>query len=91
MRYKVLFTKIKNNHSRLRTDTVEGTTESLPELDKMFIMFGQSLTEGMNTRMVNTSPVKKIEVVDGVYIITTESGSEYSIKVLEELVESGAI
>lgn len=90
MKYKVLFTKIKNNHDRLRTNTVEGVTQELPTLDNMFVMFGKSLTEGMAARVINTSPVKKIEMIDNIYMLTTESGSEYSVKVLEEIGDENA-
>ncbi len=82
--YQVLFSKVKNDHARLRTDTMEGIATDLPEIDKQFVVYGKPLESG-SFRRVNTSPVKQIDNIDGVYFLTTESGSVYSVKVLAEI------
>lgn len=79
--YIVLFTKIKNDHARLRTDTMEGVTTELPEVNKQFVIYGKALESG-SFRRLNTSIVKSIEMQEDVYMLTTESGSLYSVKIL---------
>lgn len=84
MMYRVKLTKIKSNHTNLRTDTVEGVTAELPTKDKSFNLIGESLTEGMNARLVYTTEVQSVESVDMLYKFTTLN-SEYHLQVLEEI------
>jgi hypothetical protein len=78
--HKIKFTKVKNDHNRLRDNIIEGQCNNLPELDKPFIFTGPGKEFG--TRLVQTSPVKTIEIIDNLYRVTTESKSVYKIEVL---------
>jgi len=80
MMYKVKFTKIKADHDKLRSETVEGVTRELPVEGKSFVLLGEGLEFG--TRCVNTSPVKKVEKEGHKYILQTESGSTYQVDFL---------
>ena len=53
--FKVKLTKIKSNHKNLRTDTVEGFSNSLPTVGEPFNMWGEGLEFG--TRWITTTPV----------------------------------
>jgi len=86
MMFAVKFTKVKNNHNRIRTDEVLGKTDELPQVGKPFILIGEGLEFG--NRMVNTSPVKEIERHQpNLFVLTTESGSIYHVQVLGVLDE----
>lgn len=66
--------------SKFRTETIEGDAPDMPIIGKPFYVFGKSLTEGANVRVVQTSPVKQIDSEEeGEYIISTESGSRYHL------------
>lgn len=79
--FKVRFTKVKNDHERLRDDVIEGTCELLPEIDKSFVMVAAARDAGM-VRMINTSPIQTCVAINGVYMVKTTSGSLYNIEVL---------
>lgn len=83
--YNVIFRKIRNNHSRLRDGVIEGVTHELPELEKSFVFLGDGKLFG--TRVVNTSPVKNIEIIGNKYQLFTESGSLYEVEVVGEFDE----
>lgn len=84
--YAVKFSKLKNDHNRLRTDEILGKTQELPQVGKQFVLFGEGLEFG--TRCVNTSPVKSVERHQpDLFVITTESGSIYNVQVLGVLNE----
>jgi hypothetical protein len=78
---KIRMTKLTGGKA-LRTNTVDGECESLPEEGSSFIMFAKPL-EGGSLRLVQTSPVVTVEQErDSRYVITTESGSKYQIDLL---------
>lgn len=79
--FKVRFTKVKNDHNRLRDDVIEGTCEVLPEVGKSFVMLAPPRDAG-NGRMINTSPIQTCVVINGAYMVKTASGSLYKIEVL---------
>lgn len=74
----------------LRTDTVEGETDTYPVVGRSFLLLGKGLDYGM--RVVRTSPVQKIireteredlttDTGYETYIVTTETGSEYQVEI----------
>lgn len=71
----------------LRTQTVTGVTLELPCPGESFAMLAPSLTPGMSTRLVSTSPVKAVAFwnkPEGGYDtakFTTASGSQYLLKI----------
>jgi hypothetical protein len=74
---KVQFTKIKNNHDRLRDDVIVGTSK-VPEVGKCFCLV--ALPKGAATfRGVNTSMVMSIDIIDGGWLLHTRSGSIYEV------------
>ena len=87
MSYLVEFRKLKTDHSRIRSDVIEGVTERLPEIGKSFGMAAESLDPEVKSkggfRVVTTSPVQKIDVVGLTYIFHTVNGSIYEVKVLK--------
>lgn len=85
MTYKVKLTKIKSNHSNLRTDVIEGTTYALPEVGDSFAMFGEPLDPTVgNVRGVYTTEIKVCERVGNEFQFVTEN-STYKLEVLEEI------
>ena len=79
-RYKVALTKIKSNHSVLRTDIVEGATEELPEKGKVFQLIGNGLKFG--NRIVTTSEVQFVEKQNDEYRFNTLN-STYNLRIIE--------
>ena len=86
--YKVTLTKLSNNKNALRTSDVVGACFNLPEIDKPFRIFGAGIEFG--NRMVTTSPVKSIEIIDDVIRFNTLN-STYSLKVKEEVQEDAEV
>jgi hypothetical protein len=84
--YKVLLTKIKSNHSNLRTDTVEGVVLDLPEKGKSIVLVGKPLIVGMDARVVATTEIQNVEKLGEEYQFVTLN-STYKLKVLEEINE----
>lgn len=82
MKHKVRLTKIKSTHSNLRTDIIEGETDELPEVGKHFLLLGVSLTQGMDTRMVTTTKIQTVNIVNSEYEFTTLN-STYKLEVLK--------
>lgn len=83
MSYKVKLTRIKSNHENLRTNEVEGETQTFPpDLNKPFSLIGQSLS-GLGYRFVQTTPIVELtEEAIGVYRFKTLN-SEYTLERLE--------
>lgn len=75
---------------RLRTDSVEGVTQTLPTVGQQFFMAAESLTKAddgspMGHRQVNTSVVTELVYADDVWTFTTHSGSKYMLeRIIEE-------
>jgi len=63
--------KISNNENKLRSKSVEGEFQNLPEVGHSFHIIGESLTEGIPYRIVSTSIVKEIEKIEKGYKIVT--------------------
>lgn len=81
--YKVKLTKIRSNHSNLRTDTVEGVVQNLPEVGSTLQLVGEGLEFG--NRLVYTTEIKNVEQIDNTYQFNTLN-SVYKLEVLEEIV-----
>ena len=75
--YQVILKKIESNHTNLRTNEIEGRTLSLPEISKNFVLVGESLTPGLDARVVTTTEIKSIE----------QSGKKYTFKTLNSTYE----
>jgi hypothetical protein len=78
---KVRLSNISSNHTMLRTNRVEGVTESLPQKGSIFIMLAQALDPRFQLRRVNTSQIESVEVCEGKYIFKT-SNSVYELEIL---------
>lgn len=83
--YKVKLTKVKSTNTNLRTDTVEGVTNSLPEVGKVVRIFGEGLEFG--TRVVTTSTVQSVEKISNEYVFNTLN-STYKLEILEVLTDT---
>ena len=81
----VKLTKIESTHSNLRTNDMEGKTGSIPEVGYDIMVFGQSLTPGMDARVIHTTEVK-----ESVYDKTTKTftfktqNSTYTLEILDK-------
>lgn len=91
MKYQVKFSKINNNHNKLRDDEIIGFCTDLPEVEKQFVLFApprdqKVAPQGMAYfRMVNTSLIKEKSQNGKVFDFKTESGSQYRVEILEYL------
>ena len=56
----VVLTRLQSSHQNLRSDEIEGTAPSLPQVGKNFILFGDPLAKGAIARLVATTPVKRL-------------------------------
>lgn len=79
--YKVKLTKIESNHGNLRTNEVEGLSWDLPTIGDNFSVIGDSLTEGMDARVVTTTEIKSVEHFDTHCIFKTLN-STYKLEIL---------
>lgn len=78
----VKLTKVKTNHSRVRTHSMEGQTVALPEVGKRFQVFGEPLSGDGDIRVITTSVVQKCSpVVDDKMMIETLN-SIYEVELL---------
>jgi len=68
----------------IRTSEVFGELDSPVRVGASLVMYAQSLTPDKAFRMVTTSPITKIERIrDGVFLLTTETGSLYQLDDVE--------
>jgi hypothetical protein len=81
--YKVKLTKVESNHNNLRTNEIEGITQELPSVGKSFQLVGESLTQGMNARIVYTTEIQFVENMGNEYMFKTLN-STYKVEVLGE-------
>ncbi len=86
MSYKVTLIKKTSAHNNVRTNTVDGYCESLPEIGKKFMLLGEGLEFG--TRMVMTSFVKEVERVpsweDLILIKFKTENSTYELEAVKQ-------
>lgn len=74
----VTFEKVKNDHDRLRDDSIEGWCAELPTEGKPFIMTAPPRDMG-DGRLVTTNIVTEVEEEGGIYTFKTASGSIYRV------------
>jgi len=79
--YNVTLTKVLGG-DRVRTDIVTGTCVDYPIIGESFAMVSESLTFGLDLRIVRTSTVKSIKEEDNMIIFETEN-STYKLIVIE--------
>lgn len=53
--------KVTSVHQNVRTKTMLGATYKLPELNRPFIIYGESLTPGAAFRRIYTTPVISVK------------------------------
>lgn len=70
-----------------RTQTIFGEVQSNVEVGKSLVMLGKPLDPAMMARLVTTSPIAKIEPIQGGIIFEPSTGSLYQ---LDDVSESDA-
>lgn len=71
------------SNTPLRTDTIEGCFESLPEEGRVFRIIGAAITPGADGRMITTSTVQKVNK-NGFTILFDTHNSKYKLELLDE-------
>jgi len=79
--YKVRLTKVRSNHTNLRTNTVEGETVSLPEKGKSFTLIADPLNPNADFRSVETTAIELVEKMGSEFMFHTQN-STYKLEVL---------
>lgn len=79
--YQVRVTKLSDNKNAMRTESIEGEAQNLPEIGKSFVVIGEGLEFGH--RLFNTSMVQNIEERDNKLIIKTLN-SLYQVEILNK-------
>lgn len=75
-----VFKKIKNDHAALRDDVIYMDICSDIKVGEPVLLFGPPRDVDVGSRMVQTSPVRSVDAIDGLTTrFTTESGSVYEI------------
>ncbi len=72
--YNVTLTKVLGG-DRVRTDIVEGTCLNYPIIGESFAMVAESLTFGLDLRIIRTSTVKSINKQDKLITFETENST----------------
>lgn len=86
---RVKFTNVYRDQTLpggLRTTSVEGECEGIPDIGKTFRLIAAPLMIGGTLRYIETSRIAEMDILDHIVTITTESGSIYTIEVLDEIV-----
>lgn len=79
---KVCLTRIESTHNNLRTDVVEGEALWEPVVGSHFVMTAKSLTDPVKTRVITTSTITSISLLDNRIFFETEN-STYCLEKLE--------
>lgn len=79
--HNVKLTRISSSHRNLRTDTVIGTCNRLPELHCHFGMYAEPIDPSKDIRYVQTTPVTELTVEGQLYKFRTKN-SVYELEVL---------
>lgn len=84
----VVLARVESSHGEVRTDTVGGWCERLPEVGQQFLLVGPPLERPDGFRIVRTTAVEKImhcsEKTGGVQVITFSTrNSIYTLEVLD--------
>lgn len=81
----VKLTKIESTHTNLRTNEMIGKTGSIPEVKYNIQVFGESLTEGKNMRVIETTEIKEstYDKATKTFVFKTQN-STYSLEILDK-------
>jgi len=79
---KAKLKKINSNHNNLRTDTVEGHIDFLPEVNLPFMIKAEPIDPNADIRLVWTTPVKSVQYIDSNTIVFETKNSTYEIELL---------
>ena len=60
---KAKLTKLKSNHTQLRTDVIEGMIPLLPKVGLSFSIYAKPLDEAADVRIVTTTPIEHLTEV----------------------------
>lgn len=82
--FKINLEKFESTNTNLRTKTVLGQTDELPEVNHTFVMMAESLTPGGTFRYIETSLVKEIVSQDDKVIRFKTENSTYQINIVDE-------
>lgn len=74
--------KLESTHSNIRTPETIGELRCLPEVGIPIILYSDPLTKGANIRIIQTTPAKRVEQLEGGSYIVTTSHSTYHLAVL---------
>ncbi len=77
--FNTILEKISHNPNALRTNSVIGYYLALPKIGERFEMVSKSLTEGLEARLISTSPVSSITKIDEKVTEFTTLNSRYRI------------
>src|SRR2546421_7832617 len=82
---KVKFHKISNNHTRIRSEVIEGKTTAWPTVGKQFFLTAEPFENPKAAmRWLQTNVIREIIYNEtGLVIFKTESGSIYAVEALE--------
>ena len=78
-------TKIRSNHSNVRTDTMIGTAGSIPEVGQVFVIVNGNPIEtdkGQSGRMIQTTEVIDVVKLNAFQYMFKTQNSEYRFDVL---------
>jgi len=79
MTFKGTITKISDNDNAVRTPSMDGYFDNLPEIGERFNIIGESLTKGLTARLISTSPVQGMDI-SGRYIMFKTENSDYTLE-----------
>lgn len=80
---KIKLSKISGGKN-IRTQEVIGEWTNEPlEIGKVVELISTPLTEGADIRLVNTSPLKDVDIFEAFYILHTISGSQYKMEIIK--------
>ena len=75
-------TKIKTNHDRLRTESVDGTILKSPVIGDTLVLIGKPLDENLDHRYVETSKILSIDIQENIWILATLN-SQYKLEIVD--------
>lgn len=76
---KKIFRPDLNDGGGLRTETIEGETNKVPTIGECFCMTAEPLDPLASVRVINTSKIVNMVLIDDGYRVQTMSGSTYEI------------
>lgn len=82
--YRVSLTRLASNNANLRTPNIEGVTAALPKVGQGFRLVGESLTKGASFRLITTSKVTDVEVINPSEIKFFTENSSYNLAILPD-------